>query len=259
MDMDVTDFRNSFILTAGPTNSVKFVAESCCKIFDEKADTVNEFIQCASCKSENTFSPEAIFTDNNYNFTPVFGTDMTTAIFSEYIIHNDGYLRVGDMSDGPLTVWGKPSFHLRKADEFETLETAPALIAAVRAGKHIVIQTEFVVAERGIRVILEYPAKTINMNEEVSAIQVDTGPIVFPDFSVTHDRHIDALRLCYLTFNNSGRCEVIVQDSINAVKYSNPKFFKYSDMKSSVNESLLIDHYCDIRSLDASHRIYSLQ
>ncbi len=259
MDMKVTDFRNSFILTAGPKNSVKFVAESCCKILDEKADTVNEFIQCASCKSEYTFSSEAIFTDNNYNFTPVFGTDMTTAIFSEYIIHNDRYLRVGDMSDGPLTVWGKPSFHLHKADEYETLETSPALIAAVRAGKHIVIQTEFVVAERGIRVILEYPAKTINMNEELSAIQVDTGPIIFPDFSASCDRHIDALRLCYLTFNNCGRCEVIIQDSINAIKYSNPQFFEYTDMKSSINESLFVDHYCDIRSLDASHRIYSLQ
>ncbi len=259
MDTDVTDFRKSYILTAGPVNSVKFAPESCCKIFDNRADSMDEFIQCASCKSEYTFSSEAIFTDNNYNFTPVFGTDMTTAIFSEFVIHNDGYLRVGDMSDGPLTVWGKPSFHLHKADKYEILETAPALMAAVRAGKHIVIQTEFVVTERGLRVILEYPAKTINMNEEVSAVQVDTGPIVFPDFSATCDRHIDALRLCYLAFNNHGRCEIIIQDSINAIKYSNPKFFEYIDMKSSVNESLFVDHYCDVRPLDASHRIYSLQ
>ena len=113
---------------------------------------------------------------------------------------------VCDMSDGPLTVRGKPSFHLHEADNFEILQTAPALMAAVRAGKHIVIQTEFVVTERGLRVLLEYPAKTINMNEERSAVQVDTGPMVFPDFSVTHDRHIDALRLCYPTLNDSGRC-----------------------------------------------------
>ena len=259
MDTGVTDFRNSFILTAGPKNSVKFVPESRCKIFDERDDSDYEFIQCASCKSEYTFSSESIFTDNNYNFTPVFGTDMTTAVFSEYVIHSDRYLRVGDMSDGPLTVWGKPSFHLHEADNFEILQTAPAIMAAVRAGKHIVIQTEFVVAERGLRVLLEYPAKTINMNEEASAVQVDTGPIVFPDLSVTYDRHIDALRLCYLAFNNSGRCEIIIQDFINAIKYSNPKFFEFIDMKSSTNESLFVDHYCDIRSLDASHRVYSLQ
>ena len=122
MDTGVTDFRNSFILTDGPENSVKFLPESRCKIFDEMADSVDEFIQCASCKSEYTFSSESIFTKNNYNFTPVFGTDMTTAIFSEYIIHSDRYLRVGDMSDGPLTVWGRPSFHLHKADDFGRYE-----------------------------------------------------------------------------------------------------------------------------------------
>ena len=102
--LGVTDFRYSYILTAGPTNSVKFAPESCCKIFDARADSVDEFIQCASCKSEFTFSPDAIFTDNNYNFTPVFGTNMTTANFSEFIIHNEQYVRAGDMSDGPLTV-----------------------------------------------------------------------------------------------------------------------------------------------------------
>ncbi len=259
MDTGVTDFRNSFILTAGPENSVKFVPESRCKIFDEMDDSEYEFVQCSSCKSEYTFSSNSIFTKNNYNFTPVFGTDMTTALFSEYIIHNDRYLRVGDMSDGPLTVWGKPSFHLHKADNFEILETASAIMAAVRAGKHIVVQTEFVVTERGLRVLLEYPAKTINMNEEVSAVQVDTGPIVYPDYSTKCDRHIDNLKLCYLSFNNFGRCEIIIQDAVNAIKYYNPELYKMIDNKSSIIEFLVVDHYCDIRSLDASHCVYSLQ
>jgi len=220
---------------------------------------VYEYVQCASCKSEYTFSPHSIFTENNYDFTPVFGTDMTTAIFSEYVIHNDLYRRFGDMSDGPLTVWGKPTFHLHRTDRYETLDTVPALMAATKAGKYIVVQTEISAADHGVRAILDYPAKTINMNLEESAVQVDTGPIVFPDFSTKNERFIESLRLCYLTFNHLGRCEVIIQDAINAIEYYNPELYADIKNKSSILESFVVDHYCDVRPLDASHRIYSLR
>jgi hypothetical protein len=255
---DIVDFRHSYVITAGSRNSVRFVPESRCVIFDDPENDTFEYVQCAACRSEYTFSQKNLFTEHNYNFTPVFGRDHTAALFCEYAIHNERYFRSANADEAPLSVWGKPSFVVHAARTPEPLDTPRALIVAAKAGAYIVVRTEIANAERGLRALVEYPAKTINMNERSNVFQIDTGPIVFPDLWATQKGHLEALRLAFIAFNSFGRSEVLLQTSVNAVEYTNPPIYKQLAQKSPVVELFVVDHYCDGRRLDASHRAYAL-
>jgi hypothetical protein len=179
-------------------------------------------------------------------------------LFSEYAIHNERYFRSVNADQAPLSVWGKPSFVLRAVQTAELLDTPRALIVAAKAGCYIVVRTEFANAERRLRAFVEYPVKTINMNEQSNAFQIDTGPIVFPDLWAAQKGHLEALRLAFIAFNNFGRSEVLLQTSVNAVEYTNPPIYGQLAQKSRVVELFVVDHYCDVRRLDATHRAYAL-
>src|SRR5260370_40405303 len=52
----------------------------------------------------------------------------------------------------------------------------------------IVGRTEFRDEKRKERYVLEYPIKTMNFRPEASSFQVDTGPLLVPDFQSGADK-----------------------------------------------------------------------
>ena len=253
----VVDFRTSCILTAGPKNSVKFIPESRCTILDSANSLELEFIHCASCKAENTFARGDLFMKNNCDFTPVFGRDLTSVIFRRFAAHHHQYRQVGNIHTNPLATWGEPRFHMDIADSCELLPTAREVVAATQRGAYLVAQTEFVNADRGLRIHLEYPVKTMNTNEELEMYQVDTGPIVFPYIQDGETDFRNTLHLCYIAFNNFEKSEIIVETPTSIFDHIPVAMGAGQDPE--VDKYFLVDHYCDIRPLDATHRIYSIE
>ena len=52
-----------------------------------------------------------------------------------------------------------------------------------------------------MRAIIEYPVKTININDERDIYQVDTGPVAWPDLSRRCERNVEAISLAFVAFN----------------------------------------------------------
>ena len=55
--------------------------------------------------------------------------------------------------------------------------------------------------ETGLRALIEYPVKTMNISLENSLYQVDTGPVAIPDLTKRYDPPLDSLRLAFVAFN----------------------------------------------------------
>ena len=87
--------------------------------------------------------------------------------------------------------------------------------------------------------------------------QVDTGPIVFPYIQDEDTDFRNTLHLCYIAFNNFEKSEVILETPTSIFDHI-PVALSVGQ-NPEVNKYFLVDHYCDIRSLDATHRIYSLE
>lgn len=71
----VIDYGQSFISGKACSNRVRFWVESRTRILDERTGKTQDYYQCASCKSENTFAREGLFMEDNYDFIPIFGPE----------------------------------------------------------------------------------------------------------------------------------------------------------------------------------------
>ena len=60
---------------------------------------------------------------------------------------------------------------------------------------------------------MDYPIKTFNVNKRDNIYQTDTGPILFPDLSLTADRLITGFNLAFAAFNCRDWIELQVRES----------------------------------------------
>ena len=101
--MDVIDYTRSFLHGTRPYNRVRFVVEARTCLIDGRDGCVRDYVVCASCKSEHTYSESDLFTDDNYDFLPVFGPELGVVFRSKAYVH-DGYRIVyaaDELFDGP--------------------------------------------------------------------------------------------------------------------------------------------------------------
>ena len=199
MPVSCLDYGLSFITNSGPENQVRFWVESSTKVIDEKTGNSMDFYQCGSCKSENTFAKTDLFQENNYDYLPILAGDQWL-VFRRLPGLSDRYRKVHVAKN---IAFGEPSLKtLRPAANVTLLpEKWEAIAETNAAGIPIVAQTELYHQKTGLRAILEYPVKTMNISVPKKMYQVDTGPVAFPDLTRRTERLVDCLSLAFVAFN----------------------------------------------------------
>lgn len=205
MIMTPLDYGRSFLTGRIPRNEVRFWVESRTRVIDERSGACEDYLQCASCKSEDTFAESNLFYADNYDFLPVFGP-ARGVIFRRKAWLNPNYRSCPDTRD----MWGGQIHHLVEADA-EELPTPDAVLAATYAFRPLVAQTEFRDADARLRAILEYPVKTMNTNRERHLYQVDTGPVALPDLARWREVSVEALGLAFIAFNVPHFADVVLE------------------------------------------------
>lgn len=199
------DYGRSFIHTKANWNSPRFWVESRCLITDPAANKSTEFFQCGSCKSENTFASKDLFTQNNYDFLPVFSADHAV-VFRHKLSQTATYREVRSADEW----WGGNEPRLSKVAA-RVLNTPQEIFAAMDANKPLIGQTELLHKETGRTAVLEYPIKTLNWHRDDKLWQVDTGPVLLPDLSVSPDQWPQTIQLAYIAFNQPDWADFVVK------------------------------------------------
>jgi len=235
--MKPLDYGSSFLIGKAAWNEVRFWVESRTVIIDEAQGTEEQYIQAASCKSEDTFAERDLFQQDNYDFLPVFGPSFGV-VFRRKAWQNPNYKTVVPTEE----LWRGQAYHLVDAAACHALQTSTEILDATARFEPLVAQTEIWCEETRLRAIIEYPIKTMNTRAADGAYQVDTGPVAFPDLSARHERNADGLSLAFVAFNAPDFADFVIEEpcSINA---------------SSGTASVY--HYSRRLSLPASNRLYA--
>jgi hypothetical protein len=125
------------------------------------------------------------------------------------------------------------------------LATAGQVRKATHAGWPLVAQTEIRNAETGLRAIIEYPVKTMNIHDGKDLYQVDTGPIAFPDLSQRRERLADGISLAFVAFNTPGFADFVIED--------------VTPIREGGREVTRVRHYSRIVSLPAVNRLFGIR
>ena len=89
------------------------------------------------------------------------------------------------------------------------------------------------------RFLIQYPIKTINVNEKVKMVQPDTGPILFSDLNHDFEMIMENLELAFIAWNKTDYAEFLVRKE----KKLNQEFsvFHYHEVKKmKVINSIII-------------------
>jgi hypothetical protein len=114
-----------------------------------------------------------------------------------------------------------------RAGNARELRSTGEIIETALGGDPLTSRTEYETDE-GVRVRIEYPVKAINVSEKDGYYHVDTGPVLFYDASIGHERPIGNLRLAYVAHNAPDWAEFIVNvptplnDEISVNHYARP-------------------------------------
>ena len=249
----VCDYATSFatFVVKGRGNLARLQVESRCLLMDEDNLLQEEFFQFASCKSEDTYAGQNLFTVPNYDFSGIFSRDNFVIFRARRPEDTRDYAERGKVRER----FEDLLLEIRPAPESTILSTNEEIVKATLEGLRLVGRTEIRNERNGHRAILEYPIKTMNVNDQKQIYQVDTGPLVFPDFEAqtkspagNQDSALGAvekLELAYVAYNRPDQAEFILQRE-TAIRAGGKKVQR-------------VCHYSEIRQMRAKNTLLSLK
>ena len=238
--MEVIDYGRSFIGSEGPANAVRFWVESRACIIDETSGAEEQYVQCGACKSEHTFAERDLFAEDNYDFTPIFGPDVTL-VFRQRVSFSEEHRQIRSR----IEAWGAPIYRLQEAKKARLLANNAEIREATHAVLPLVAQTEWSDPQTGRHMIIEYPIKTMNVNDERNIYQVDTGPVLWMDLSEESVSAAEGLHLAYVAFNVPEFADFVVMAP--------------AEIGNSESGRCRVHHYSRLVTQNCGNRLYALE
>ncbi|MGH2550459.1 MAG: hypothetical protein ACRDHN_13780, partial [Thermomicrobiales bacterium] len=184
MALTVTDFGNSYMSwSIGADlndkrvpghmpwgNSARILIDARCTLFDDSNGTSLETYLIAPCRTEWMYRENDLIQIPSGEYRVIFSQDRQISV-GKHI--DELSARAGSI---PTSAFNSLEFAIR-AVPATALDSDQAIVDATLALKPIVATTEIVNTERGLRAVLEYPIRTMNIHPERVRFQVDTGPI----------------------------------------------------------------------------------
>ena len=204
---EMLDFSRSFAGWKSSFNWTRIQVEAVCDLIE--GQNVDRYVLVASCKAERTYADRNLIHQPNWDFCAIFGqedfllvrTFITTGQVREREERQPGRIR---------DYFGLENLHLvcRPAT---ILRDAAEVVKGTLSNRPISVRTELADPSTGQRAVLEYPVKTMNILPPENRWQVDTGPILVPNFSCTRGRPIERLDLAFSIFNRFDETEFILR------------------------------------------------
>jgi hypothetical protein len=230
------NFSKSFMtfVTQNRGNNARIQVESKCEIFDQEKDESENYYLVASCKGEDTYGKGRLFLVPSYDFCMIYSSKDFMIIRTHYNADRDN-TTIGDNRGYFLDV----HFHINMV-EAEILESNEAIVQSTLANRVLNGQVEIKEETGRYKAKIEFPIKTMNVNDINTIYQVDTGPILIPDFSVSKERMVERFKLAYVAYNRNDEAYFVIQEPTSIIDESNEKVSFYSKVISIDTKNTVI-------------------
>jgi hypothetical protein len=210
------DFSRSFLLFRSDrvNHTPRLQLDAVCTV-TASGEAARQFVLTTACVGENMYVAEGLVQLPAYEFV------MIAEHRTEYAIRKRGATTAEDVREARRFGEAMPTYsgHQTRVTELAVrlvplehatpLTTYDEIQAAMLAQQPITCRTSYTAAANGTRVVLEYPAKIVNVQHDRPNWQIDTGPILVPDFEATSTLFVGRLELAYILFNSWNRAEVL--------------------------------------------------
>ncbi len=195
-------------------NNVRMLLDARAVMTHKATGRVHDYVLTASCKSEQVWVKRDVWHQPNADMCMLAGRD-EFLVYKRWDKTDKGVMlypaslgvQPERQLDDPKECFDRFSIDVAKRPG-RVLGSIDAILATLSAGTPVVGQTEYDASD--YRVLLEYPVKVVNYSERERYYQVDTGPVLLPDFSREYRSLLEGCRLAYVAHNCPEWAEFIV-------------------------------------------------
>lgn len=185
-------------------NDVRILIDARCTITTDATGESEEFYLIAPCRSEWMYRETELIQNPSSEYRVIFSNDRQLSVGRRM---HESEPRSGLSS--PTARFDYVTFKISE-NGAELLADEAAVVEESQNGiRPIIAKTEIVNTERGLRALLEYPVRTMNYNTDHTRFQVDTGPLIFPDFNLHTEHMIESLKLAHAVYNKCDYVEFV--------------------------------------------------
>ena len=222
--MKITDYGNSYVTWTGKVdeadtrvpghmpwpNTVRILLDSRCWIREEGSEGAREYNMISPCRTEWMYRSDVLWQQPNYEFAGIYSDTewMAGHIRSEGVNEFGGDWRVSRPIAGRFQELRTVVRHYANV---ERLDTDEQVVEATTAFLPIVARTDVWSEDGKTRATVEYPIKTMNVQLERNRMQVDTGPVIFPDFQSDEEEEIRRLHFAFVCYNTRQVAEFVLR------------------------------------------------
>ena len=231
MEKEVIDFSSSFMIFRLDTeyvnpksvshappfsvNNARINHECIATLKDKRTSKKEIHYLGASCKTERVGVDSDIWTEPNADFVPVFSKNhyLNIKTFEHAQIEIPLYPpKLGTQSSRQ---WGSIDENFSSVKQIvnkipgKVINKIDAILDSTFEGNKLNAITT--IENENYIYSLEYPIKTMNVNEKDKIFQTDTGPVLFPNLNKKFDDIFRDIEMAYIAFNRFDYAEMIVR------------------------------------------------
>jgi len=217
-------------------NKARIQLEAIVDVIDDETGASEQLVLIAACRTEWVYAERGLFQIPSREYRNIYSLREQRTM-GRAITHDGETSRATPITDHFRSI----EIEVVRFPASRVLDTPQAINEATGSNVPLVGRTELRDKNRR-RYILEYPIKTMNFRPENSSFQVDTGPLLVPDFDSEEAKPIDRLEMAHIAYNRLDRAEFILRRP-TAIS------------GDAGRELTTVLHYSEVRELAAATRI----
>lgn len=210
-------------------NKARIQLEALVDVIDESTGTSERFVLIAPCRTEWVYAPDKLFQIPSCEYRCIYSLKQERTM-GRTIIHQGESTRGHPVTDNFRSL----TIDIRTFGKTHVLKAVAEICKATEDNVPLIARTEIRDPKRKQRYILEYPIKTMNYRPETPSFQVDTGPLLVPDFSSKAKNPIDRLEMAHIAYNRLDKAEFIIRRPTpitDKAGKDSPRVLHYSEVR----------------------------
>lgn len=187
-------------------NMARIQLDALIDVITKETDESERFALIAPCRTEWVYAENRLFQLPSREYRNIYSLTEQRSMgygLTDDVERSRGHLVSDDFRSLEIDV---QTFRRTRV-----LQTPEEIVKATADKIPLVGQTEIDDPDGKHRYVLQYPIKTMNFQPKTNSFQVDTGPVLVPDFKVEAERAIDRLEMAHIAYNRLDRAEFILR------------------------------------------------
>jgi hypothetical protein len=187
-------------------NKARIQLDALIDVINEETGASERFVLITPCRTEWVYAENKLFQIPSGEYRCIFSLKEERSMGRSLTFE-------GEVPRGrPITdTFRSLAIDVKFYGHSRELKTAADICAGTAQNVPLIGRTEIRDPKRKERYVLEYPIKTMNFRPETPSFQVDTGPLLVPDFRSQATALIDRLEMAHVAYNRLDRAEFILR------------------------------------------------